>query len=135
MSFYKTLLNTMESSAAHKTTTHAEGKVSIIQTKLGEGVEGETVNSDRDRSREHGTLIESEPVGMVVIGHWRLNYLGSLHLSLPLYLQLSQGHITFRTSSDNRRRGRRMELEGQTWDWPTLLGKVRNTQGSVQAKS
>jgi hypothetical protein len=39
-------------------------------------------------------------VGMVVIGHWKLNYLGSLHLPLPLYLWLSQGHITFGTSSD-----------------------------------
>jgi hypothetical protein len=65
--------------------THAEEKVGIIRRKPGEGVTGETVNSNGDRSGEYGTFIESKPVGMVVGGHWRLNYLGSLYLSLLLY--------------------------------------------------
>jgi hypothetical protein len=100
MSFYGTLLNTMKSGATHKAMTHAEEKVGIVRRKLGEGVEGETVNGNRDRSGEYRMLIESKPVGLLVIRHWRLNYLGSLHLSLLLYLQFSQGRITFRTSSD-----------------------------------
>jgi hypothetical protein len=86
MSFYQTLFNMMNSGATHKATTHAEENVSIVWRKPGEGVEGETLDGNGNRSREHRTLIESEPVGMVVIGHWKLNYLGSLHLPLPLYL-------------------------------------------------
>jgi hypothetical protein len=59
----------MKSSAAHKAMTHGEEKVGIIRRESGKGVEGETVNSNKDRGREHGTFIESKPVGTVVIGY------------------------------------------------------------------
>jgi hypothetical protein len=77
--FHRTLFNTMEGSAAHKATTCAEEKVGVVRRTSGKGVEGETVNSSRDRDREHGTFIESEPVGTVVIRHWILNYPGPIH--------------------------------------------------------
>jgi hypothetical protein len=69
----------MKSSAAHKAMTRTEEEISVIRRKSGEGIEGETVNSNGDGSREHGTFIESKPVGMVVIGHWTLNYPGPIH--------------------------------------------------------
>jgi hypothetical protein len=34
-------------------------------------IKGKTVNSNRDRSGEYGALVESNPMGMMVIGHWR----------------------------------------------------------------
>jgi hypothetical protein len=78
-SFYGTLLNMMKSSAAHKAMTRAEEKVGVIRRESGKSVEGETVNSNGDGGREHRTFMESEPVGTVVIGHWILNYPGSIH--------------------------------------------------------
>jgi hypothetical protein len=53
MSFHRTLLNTMKSSAAYKAMTRAEEKVGIITGKSRESVKGETVNGNGDRGGEH----------------------------------------------------------------------------------
>jgi hypothetical protein len=85
MSFNRTLFDTMKGSTTYKATTSAEEKVGIVRRKMGEGIKGEAVHSNGDRSREHRTLIESKPMGIVVIRHWRLNHPESLHRPFPLY--------------------------------------------------
>jgi hypothetical protein len=73
LSLHRTLLDVMESDKTDEVTTCTKGEVSIVRTKMRESVKGKTVHGDRDESREHGALIKHEPMGIMVIGHWRLN--------------------------------------------------------------
>jgi hypothetical protein len=86
MSFHRTLLDMMKSGMAHEAMTSAEEKIGVIRRKTRESIEDETVHSNGVRGGEHRTIIESEPVGIMVIRHWRLNYLVPLHQPFPLYL-------------------------------------------------
>jgi hypothetical protein len=51
--------------------------------------------------RKDGALIESEPVGVMVISHL-LNYPNPPQSSVSLYRQLSQQRITVRSSADKQ---------------------------------
>jgi hypothetical protein len=59
------------------------------------------IDSNGYRCRKDGTLIESEPVGVMVISHL-LNYPNPLQSSVSLYRQLSQWRITVRSSADKQ---------------------------------
>jgi hypothetical protein len=85
MSLHRTLLDTMESGTTDKATTSTKEEVSVVRRETGEGVKGEAVHSNRDRIGEHRTLVESEPMGIVVIGHWRLHYPETSSINTFLY--------------------------------------------------
>jgi hypothetical protein len=53
---------------ADKTTTCGEEQVSVVIRQMRKGIEGVTVNCHKDRSRETRSLIEFNPVGVVVRG-------------------------------------------------------------------
>jgi hypothetical protein len=74
MSLHRTLLNVMEGGMTDEAMTSTEDEVSVVRREMGESIKGEAVHSNRDGIGEHGALIESKPMGIVVIGHWRLNY-------------------------------------------------------------
>jgi hypothetical protein len=132
MSFHRTLLDTMKSGTTYKATTSAEEKISVVRRKMRECVEGETVYSNGDRIGEHRTLVESIPMGIVVIGHWRLNYLETPPLILS-FITATQSKRYHFWDIIRQREGQK-ESGGQTWDWPTLWGKARNAQGSAPTK-
>jgi hypothetical protein len=104
MPLYGTLLDTMEGSMTHKKTTCTEEEISIVWRESRQCVKGMAIDSNRYGCRKDGTLMESEPVGVMVISHL-LNYPNPLPSSVSLYLQLSQRHITGRTSVDKKLTG------------------------------
>jgi hypothetical protein len=59
----------MSGSATYKATTSAEEEIGIIIQQTGESVKSEAVDSQRYGGRENRLLIESDPVGVMVIGH------------------------------------------------------------------
>jgi hypothetical protein len=68
----RTLLNTMNSCVTYEATTSTEEEVGIIGRETRKSIKSETVDSHGDRSREYRALVESNPVGMMVIRHWKL---------------------------------------------------------------
>jgi hypothetical protein len=74
MSHHRTLLDAMEGGTTDEATTSTEEEVSVVRRETGESIKGEAVHSNRDGIGEHGALIESKPMGIVVIEHWRPNY-------------------------------------------------------------
>jgi hypothetical protein len=61
------MFNMVECSTTYKTMTHAEEEVGVIRGELRESIEGVAVDGYRYRCQEHGTLIEGEPVGMMIV--------------------------------------------------------------------
>jgi hypothetical protein len=66
-SLHRTLLDLVKSGMAHEAMTHAEEQVGVVGRQTGQGIKCVAINGDRDRSREDGTLVEGEPVGMMII--------------------------------------------------------------------
>jgi hypothetical protein len=67
-----TLLNMMKSHVTYKAMTSTEEEFGIVRREMRKSTKGETVNSYGDRSGEYRTLVESNPMGIMVIGHWKL---------------------------------------------------------------
>jgi hypothetical protein len=74
MFLHRTLLDAMESGTTDEAMTSTEEEVSVVRRETRESIKSEAVHGNGDRIGEHRTLIESEPMGIVVIRHWRLNY-------------------------------------------------------------
>jgi hypothetical protein len=93
ISLHRTLLDTMKSGMTYKATTSAEEKIGVIRRGMGESIKGKTVYGNGNGSGEYRTLIESEPISIVAIRHWRLNYPKSFHRPFPLYPQSRRYHF------------------------------------------
>jgi hypothetical protein len=82
-------------------TTSNEEQIRIVLRQSGEGVEGDTINSHENWSREAGMLIEFNPVGVMINGHDSLNYFHVPQLlhspTPPLYYWFSHRRITMET--------------------------------------
>jgi hypothetical protein len=59
----------MKGGMTDEATTSTKEEVSIVRQEMRKDVKGEAVHSNRDRIRKHGTLVESKPMGIVVIRH------------------------------------------------------------------
>jgi hypothetical protein len=79
-----------------------------------ECVEGETVHSNRDGRGEHGTLIECEPMSIMVIGNGRLNYSETPPSTLSFIPSNRSKKYHFQYVV--RQRTRQMELKECMWD-------------------
>jgi hypothetical protein len=86
MPLHRALLDAMESSAAYKASTHTEEQIGVVQGESRQSIKSEVVNSNQYWSREDGALIESKPVGVMVVRYGLLNYPNPSQPSDSLYL-------------------------------------------------
>jgi hypothetical protein len=79
MSFHRTLLDAMKSSMADEAMPGTEEQICVIRRETRESIEHKTVDSNIDGIGEDRTLIEQNPVGVMVVGHGLLNYSDVFH--------------------------------------------------------
>jgi hypothetical protein len=60
-----------------------EEQVGIVNIQMGESIKRKAVYGDVDGGREQRTLIEADPMDVVVIGHGLLNYSNNCPLTSP----------------------------------------------------
>jgi hypothetical protein len=74
VSALRTSLRAMKSMMANKATTRREEQVGVVFRQAGERVEHDTIDFNKDGSRETRAMEEFNPVRVMVIGHGILLY-------------------------------------------------------------
>jgi hypothetical protein len=100
----------------------------IIQT--GESIKCEAVYRHINGGREQRTLVEADPMDVMVIRHGLLNYPTPLHRPSLLYRWDSYRSITTQNISNDKT----LEMREPTWDLRILLGKTRSAQELAPTK-
>jgi hypothetical protein len=100
----------------------------IIQT--GESIKREAVYGDVNGGREQRTLVEADPMNVMVIQHGLLNYPAPLHRPSLLYGWNGYRSITIQ----NINNGKNLEMRKPTWDLRRLLGKAWSAPESAPTK-
>jgi hypothetical protein len=109
MPLHRALLDTMKGSMTDEATTSTEEEVSVIRRETRKGVKGEAIYSDGNGIGEHGTLVESEPMGIVVIRYQRLNYPETSSINPFLYTLESVKDVSLPEDSQTKDRTNRVE--------------------------
>jgi hypothetical protein len=100
----------------------------IIQT--GESIKYEAVYWHVNGGREQRTLVEADPMDVMVIRHGLLNYPTPLHRPSLLYRWDGYRSITTWNISNDKT----LETREPMWDLRILLGKTRSAQESAPTK-
>jgi hypothetical protein len=99
----------MKSMMTNKAMAHRKEQVSIVFKQPGESVESNTIHFHEDWGGEMQSMVEFNPVGVMVIGHGILNYFHAPQIIL--YTTDSITEESLRTYENKRMKGeRRMNL-------------------------
>jgi hypothetical protein len=88
----RTDFRTMSGTVTDEATTCNEEQICIMLRQSGKSVEGDTINSHEDQSRETRPLIEFNPVGVVIVRDDSLNYFHTLCSPYILPVQSQKNH-------------------------------------------